>query len=192
MRHIIFLLVFLQSLSAAALVDPEILARLHGNDPTLTTLNLANCHIGDSDAEEIADALTDNTALTELFLTHNLIGDYGALIFAKLLKINQTLKVLSLAHNHIGITGVMALAEALSTSTGQTELSLEDNEIDCFKSAIMLRLASFQVNTDTCTIIRRLLARNKKITKEILALRLAESRLPAYLSWKFPLEKLRQ
>lgn len=192
MRHIIFLLLFLQSLSAAALIDPEILARLYSNDPTLTTLNLSQCGIGDSDTADLADALTDNTALTELFLTYNLIGDYGALFFAQLLKINQTLKLISLAHNHIGITGVTALAEALSTSAGQTELSLEDNEIDCFKSTRMLRLASFHVNTDTCTIIRRLLARNKRITKEILALRLAESRLPAYLSWKFPLEELRQ
>ena len=71
---IIGLVIVLSPAGQAFGVDQETLGRLHGNDPSLTELNLFGNRIGNAGAVALAIALRTNPSLTTLFLSYNQIG----------------------------------------------------------------------------------------------------------------------
>ena len=75
----------------------------------MTSLNLEDNHIGDSGAQALAQALTNNTSLTSLNLTRNYIGDSGAKALATALTDNTSLIYLSLGSNNIRVLDIQAL-----------------------------------------------------------------------------------
>merc|ERR1712003_501997 len=57
---------------------------------------------GAQGAQEIADALRENSTLTTLDLSGNNVKDEGAVSLADALEVNKTLSTLSLSSNYIG------------------------------------------------------------------------------------------
>ncbi|KJE95170.1 serine/threonine-specific protein kinase NAK, variant [Capsaspora owczarzaki ATCC 30864] len=86
-------------------------------------------HIGDVEAQAIAEALKVNTTLTQLTLQRNQIGDVGAQAIAEALKMNTTLTQFDLHNIEIGEVGAQAIAEALKVNTALIQLDLSWNSV---------------------------------------------------------------
>ena len=97
--------------------------------PTIETLNLQRCNIGDAGASFLAETLKSNTSLKTVNLDVNNIGDEGAWTLAEALKANTTLKELNLFCNNIGDESAQVFAEALKINTTLKVLNLGDNVI---------------------------------------------------------------
>jgi Leucine-rich repeat (LRR) protein len=102
-------------------IDAALLERIKANDPTLTTLDLSNKKLNDSDIQQLANALATNTNLTNLDVGWNQIGDEGA----KALAANATLTNLDVGGNQIGVEG----AKALAANATLTNLNVYYNQI---------------------------------------------------------------
>eukprot|EP00727_Mastigamoeba_balamuthi_P001243 m51a1_g11115 putative nod3 protein (264) ;mRNA; r:92979-94163 len=79
----------------------RIVEALLASGSQLHTLSLVFCHMGDTEAAAIAQALARNTSLTSLDLTWNHIGQRGAQMIAEVLQRNTSLASISLADNHV-------------------------------------------------------------------------------------------
>ena len=126
-------------------IDENILQRLRANDTGLTSLNLDNSSLVDTDIQTLVNDLKNNTNLKTLYLKKNKIGDEGAKALAEKVNLNG----LSLSYNKIGNEGAKALAqsttlkwlylsnnkigyegaEALAKSTTLTTLRLKKNKV---------------------------------------------------------------
>ena len=67
---------------------------------SLEVLHVVRCGLGESEAEELATSLTNNTTLRELWLDGNKIGE-GVLALSDVLQRNKTMRVLNLNRNGI-------------------------------------------------------------------------------------------
>lgn len=97
---------------------------------TLTSLSLAENHIGDESVKYIADALQSNMTLTSLDLSGNQIGPEDAKYIADALKTNKTLTSLNLSFNYISNEGAKYIADTLGFNTTLTSLNLISSRIE--------------------------------------------------------------
>ncbi|XP_065644891.1 leucine-rich repeat-containing protein 71 isoform X5 [Hydra vulgaris] len=81
----------------------------------LQNLSLRSCHLDDSAAKLISDALLINKSLLTLNLCFNKITDIGGSYIAKALRMNRSLLSLNLASNNISDDGALSLSQSLST-----------------------------------------------------------------------------
>ena len=107
----------------------NILARVLGECPALTTLHLQYNGIGCQGARSLARVLHKCTALTELNLAENHIGDSGVESIAAVLGQCPALKILDVEYNEIGDRGISSLVAA-STATLQLDTMQGDEEED--------------------------------------------------------------
>jgi len=121
---IIGLVIVLSPAGQAFGVDQTILDRLHGNDPSLTTLWLRGNQIGPAGAIALADVLRTNTSLTRLYLDGNQIGDAGAVALAEALRTNTSLTVLQLGGNQIGGAPMQEIERLMSPEGMQERRAL--------------------------------------------------------------------
>ncbi|XP_078288225.1 NACHT, LRR and PYD domains-containing protein 3-like isoform X2 [Rhinoraja longicauda] len=93
-------------------------------------LGLNNVGLTDSGAEDLASALSTNTALTQLDLSGNNLGDSGVKLVSAAFR-NTDCKIQRLKLCSVGLTdsGAEDLAFALSTNTSLTELELSENNL---------------------------------------------------------------
>lgn len=81
--------------------------------PTLETLSLRECAIGNAGAVALARVLESSTKLTKLDLGCCSIGAKGTVALAEALKTNRTLETLILSSSRIKDKGAAALADML-------------------------------------------------------------------------------
>ncbi|OZG31267.1 leucine-rich repeat domain-containing protein [Rickettsia endosymbiont of Culicoides newsteadi] len=84
--------------------------------------------IGDKGAEELAEALENNTTVKKIDLMSTGIGNKGVYALAKVLP-KSAVREIDLSHNNIGNDGVEALANALKNNSAVTEVYLSHNQI---------------------------------------------------------------
>ncbi|XP_004349078.2 hypothetical protein CAOG_02328 [Capsaspora owczarzaki ATCC 30864] len=92
-------------------------------------------HIGDVEAQAIAEALKGNTKLTKL--TKLQVGDAGALSISAALQENTTLQYLILCLNQIGDAGALSISEALQKNTTLQNLDLTYNQIGYVEETVL-------------------------------------------------------
>jgi hypothetical protein len=157
---------------AAALAEA-----LKGNT-SVTSINIENNRIGAEGASALANALKENTSVTDFNLAINRIGAEGASALADALKLNRSVMSLHLFDNAIRAKGALALADALKVNTSVTAIDLEGNQIgadgatalaDALKVNTSLTSIDLDIPSDNrvgrwiCAIVRKLLARNKRL-----------------------------
>ncbi|XP_072891455.1 uncharacterized protein [Hemitrygon akajei] len=93
-------------------------------------LRLERVGLTESDAEDLASALSTNPSLTELQLSDNELGDSGVKLVSTALR-NPECKIQKLVLDNVGLTdsGIEDLGSALSTNLSQTELDLGWNSL---------------------------------------------------------------
>ena len=94
------------------------------NQPTITTLNLCNCRLGDDGANEIADALAKNKSLKSIELCSNFITQEGGVKLFDALIHNETLTTLNLQNNCIGDVAARHLAQTLVTNRSLRNINI--------------------------------------------------------------------
>jgi len=106
------------------------LAKLRGNDPGTTEINLNNIrNIPISQLKEYAQALSGNSQLLELSLVGTRSSDSVANEIAESLKSNKTLQKLNLETNYLSAKGVKSILEALNESGNTSLIELKvDNQ----------------------------------------------------------------
>lgn len=98
-------------------------ARLGRNDPSITTIDLAQKNITDADVKWYASLIVDNTHVKNLFLGDDGITSESAKVLAFVLERNSGLKTLIL-YGEIGDAGATELAGALLSNKTLTRLDL--------------------------------------------------------------------
>ncbi|WP_417905067.1 hypothetical protein [Candidatus Tisiphia endosymbiont of Micropterix aruncella] len=104
----------------------EIIRQITTN--SITTLDLSNNQIGDTEVKELAEALKDNKSITTLDLSNNHIGDTGAKYLLESLKINKFITVINLVGNEIGEAEAKNIAETLKINRDHTEEVKQEGE----------------------------------------------------------------
>ncbi|GKY98927.1 hypothetical protein MPSEU_000848500 [Mayamaea pseudoterrestris] len=91
---------------------------------SIQDLSLFGNRIKHTGADELAQALYNNTSLTSLSLGLNRIGDAGIASLAKALTVNATLQSLIISSNRFGMEGLRVMADLLPKMQGLKHLDL--------------------------------------------------------------------
>jgi Ran GTPase-activating protein (RanGAP) involved in mRNA processing and transport len=98
---------------------------------TLTHLNMSDCNILSGGARFIADALLrENARLVKLDIGRNQIEDVGAQCLAEVLVHNSTLSWLNISRNRITTVGAHAIAASLRVNETLTHLDMCQNGVE--------------------------------------------------------------
>ncbi|KCV70816.1 hypothetical protein, variant [Fonticula alba] len=84
--------------------------------PSITDVDLTNCHLDDHAVRLLANSLDDNTSIRRLVLSANPIGVRGAARLSTMLRRNSTLEALDLSGIRMDPTSMDALAQALDVN----------------------------------------------------------------------------
>ena len=117
--------------------------------PTLHSLRLAGCKIGQNGAHAIASLLENNEYLTHLDLSFNTVKAAGAEIIAESLLNNVSLVSINLRQNDIGVLGGSAFANLLRYNCTLKQCCLVDNGIGTENSVLISARMS---GTMTCVM----------------------------------------
>lgn len=115
------------------------LADLLVASPALSALTLACNDIGDSGAQDMAEALRFNSSLTALNLGYSGITNDGMCALADALRVNKTLTSLELEGNFIADAGVQRFADALRVNRALALLRLGGCNISDAGGVILAR-----------------------------------------------------
>ena len=107
----------------------SMLKYLYSQHPMLTTLDMADCSLLDSDMPRIADAIGTNTVIKSLSLATNSITHESMPDFTQAFERNVSLRGIDLGENAIGVRGASLLARNLDTKTQLIGLDLASNLI---------------------------------------------------------------
>ena len=128
------------------------------SNPSLTSLSMMGCGLGDDEAVHLAKAICSNTCLKTLDVSHNDIGRAGEKAIGISLEDNTSLVELCIGNNHI--SHITNIANALRRNTTLTTLDLRDNRIED-SGAIMLSRA---IKSNSSTSIRYLNVQGNNIS----------------------------
>jgi Ran GTPase-activating protein (RanGAP) involved in mRNA processing and transport len=101
--------------------------RIVSNDATLTVLDLADKHVGDTSVKLLSLALVHNTNITAVDLSNNDLSSEGIQYFGDLLEDNKTINTISLARNNIDDAGAQFLIRVLAINNTVRDLDISEN-----------------------------------------------------------------
>ena len=112
-----------------AALPPELLWRISSSDSTLTSLEIIGQHLGASESQALAGALSLNTCITSLSLHYSSVGPAGASVLLPAMTHLTALTFLCLSSTHLQSSGASHLCSALVHLTHLTQLDVGHNEL---------------------------------------------------------------
>ena len=101
-------------LSKNSFTDMRVFGSIMGRSPSLTHLDISQCHLGVKGIKTFAAGLKHNATLKWLNLFRNLVDVDGARYMAEALRVNKKLEYLDIGFNRIRDTGLRALTDAIA------------------------------------------------------------------------------
>ena len=116
-------------------------------------LDLADCRLGDEDAQVLAAVISGAEVASAIDLSQNEIGDAGAVALSELLVPSCHVTHLNLSRNEVGEIGGLAFCNALSRASGlpssaKPVVTLEQNPLPPSVAAMLARHAPVEPKSD--------------------------------------------